>query len=81
MGPRSILDSRSQSRDARAMTQARRLAAIMVIDVVGHSRLMGQGEAGIARAVCPMNGIGQMVVRKLTHAIPTAEPTKCDHEL
>jgi hypothetical protein len=41
MGPRAILDSRSQSRDARAMTQARRLAAIMVIDVVGYSRPMG----------------------------------------
>jgi hypothetical protein len=41
------------------MTQARRLAAIMVIDVVGYSRLMGQDEAGTARAVCPMSGLGQ----------------------
>jgi class 3 adenylate cyclase len=33
------------------MTAARRLAAIMAIDVVGYSRLMGEDEAGTARAV------------------------------
>jgi TolB-like protein/class 3 adenylate cyclase len=33
------------------MTEARRLAAIMAIDVVGYSRLMGEDEAGTARAV------------------------------
>jgi hypothetical protein len=33
------------------MTAARRLAAILAVDVVGYSRLMGEGEAGTARAV------------------------------
>ena len=33
------------------MTAARRLAAIMAVDVVGYSRLMGEDEAGTARAV------------------------------
>ena len=34
------------------MTATRRLAAIMAIDVVGYSRLMGEDEAGTARSVC-----------------------------
>ena len=33
------------------MTATRRLAAIMAADVVGYSRLMGEDEAGTARAV------------------------------
>ena len=33
------------------MTAARRLAAILAADVVGYSRLMGQDEAGTAKAV------------------------------
>ena len=33
------------------MTETRKLAAIMAIDVVGYSRLMGEDEAGTARAV------------------------------
>jgi class 3 adenylate cyclase len=33
------------------MTGARRLAAIMAIDVVGYSRLMGEDEAGTALSV------------------------------
>jgi class 3 adenylate cyclase len=33
------------------MTAARRLAAILAADVVGYSRLMGEGETGTARAV------------------------------
>jgi class 3 adenylate cyclase len=33
------------------MTSARRLAAIVTADVVGYSRLMGEDEAGTARAV------------------------------
>ena len=36
---------------ARAMTATRRLAAIMAVDVVGYSRLMGEDEAGTASAV------------------------------
>ena len=31
------------------MTAARRLAAILAVDVVGYSRLMGEDEAGTAR--------------------------------
>jgi hypothetical protein len=34
------------------MAETRRLAAIMAVDVVGYSRLMGEDEAGPARAVC-----------------------------
>jgi class 3 adenylate cyclase len=33
------------------MTAGRRLAAILAVDVVGYSRLMGEDEAGTARAV------------------------------
>jgi class 3 adenylate cyclase len=33
------------------MTAARRRAAILAVDVVGYSRLMGEDEAGTARAV------------------------------
>jgi class 3 adenylate cyclase len=33
------------------MTAARRLAAILAVDVAGCSRLMGEDEAGTARAV------------------------------
>jgi adenylate cyclase len=33
------------------MTAARRLAAIVATDVVGYSRLMGEDEAGTARAL------------------------------
>ena len=36
---------------SRRMTAARRLAAILAADVVGYSRLMGEDEAGTARAV------------------------------
>ena len=33
------------------MTAPRRLAAILAVDVVGHSLLMGEDEAGAGRAV------------------------------
>ena len=33
------------------MSETRRLAAIMAVDVVGYSRLMGEDEAGTATAV------------------------------
>ena len=33
------------------MTAARRLAAILAADIVGYSRLMGEDEAGTAKAV------------------------------
>jgi adenylate cyclase len=41
----------AQGRGPRAMTVTRRLAAIMAVDVVGYSRLMGEDEAGTVRAV------------------------------
>ncbi len=41
----------AQGRSPRTMTAARRLAAILAADVVGYSRLMGEDEAGTARAV------------------------------
>ena len=41
----------AQGRSPRAMTATRRLAAIMAVDVVGYSRLMGEDEAGTALAV------------------------------
>jgi adenylate cyclase len=44
------------------MAETRKLAAIMAIDVVGYSRLMGEDESGTAGAVrkcpdaaCPVN--------------------------
>jgi len=36
-------------RSARTITAARRLAAILTVDVVGYSRLMGEDEPGTAR--------------------------------
>ena len=36
------------------MTAARRLAAILAADVAGYSRLMGDDEAGTARAAGPI---------------------------
>ena len=41
----------AQGRGPGTMTAARRLAAILAADVVGYSRLMGEDEAGTARAV------------------------------
>ena len=45
---RLVLSSR---RLGCAMAETRKLAAIMAVDVVGYSRLMGEDEAGTARAV------------------------------
>jgi TolB-like protein/class 3 adenylate cyclase len=47
------------------MTAARRLAAIMAIDVVGYSRLMGEDEAGTARAVKEHREAARPVVAEL----------------
>ena len=41
----------AQGRGPRTMTAVRRLAAILAADVVGYSRLMGEDEAGTAKAV------------------------------
>ena len=48
---RALLCRHAQGRSPRAMTAARRLAAILAADVVGYSRLMGEDEAGTAIAV------------------------------
>ena len=45
------------------MTEVRRLAAIMAIDVVGYSRLMGEDEAGTARAVREHREAAQPLVK------------------
>jgi len=47
------------------MTAARRLAAILAVDVVGYSRLMGEDEAGTARAVREHREAAQPVVADL----------------
>ena len=44
------------------MTETRKLAAIMAIDVVGYSRLMGEDEAGTARAVREHREAAQPIV-------------------
>src|ERR1700734_358547 len=44
------------------MTATRRLAAIMAVDVVGYSRLMGEDEAGTARAVREHREAAQPVI-------------------
>ena len=45
------------------MTAARRLAAILAADVVGYSRLMGEDEAGTARAVSERREAARPIVR------------------
>jgi class 3 adenylate cyclase len=44
------------------MTAARRLAAILAADVVGYSRLMGEDEAGTARAVREHREAARLIV-------------------
>src|SRR5579863_8087822 len=46
------------------MTQTRRLAAILAADVVGYSRLMGEDEAGTAKAVREHRDAAALVVRE-----------------
>ena len=55
----------AQGRSARAMTAARRLAAILAADVVGYSRLMGEDEADTARAVREGREAAQPIVTNL----------------
>src|SRR5271167_2563974 len=45
------------------MTVARRLAAIVAADVAGYSRLMGEDEAGTARAVRERREAAAAIVR------------------
>jgi TolB-like protein/class 3 adenylate cyclase len=47
------------------MPQTRKLAAIMAIDVVGYSRLMGEDEAGTARAVSEHRDAARPIVAGL----------------
>ena len=47
------------------MTAARRLAAVLAADVVGYSRLMGEDEAGTAKAVRERRDAAQPIVANL----------------
>src|SRR5271163_4571310 len=47
------------------MAENRRLAAIMAVDVVGYSRLMGEDEAGTARAVREHRDAARPIVANL----------------
>ena len=47
------------------MPEARKLAAILAADVVGYSRLMGEDEAGTARAVREHRGAATPIVADL----------------
>src|SRR5262249_37424788 len=47
----------------RAMTAARRLAAILAADVAGYSRLMGEDEAGTAKIVCERREAATPILR------------------
>ena len=47
------------------MTAARRLAAILAADIVGYSRLMGEDEAGTAKAVRERREAAQPIVANL----------------
>ncbi len=47
------------------MTATRRLAAILAADVVGYSRLMGEDEAGTARAVSGRREAARPIVEGL----------------
>ena len=52
-----ITDGMRKAGVPEAMTAARRLAAILAADVVGYSRLMGEDEAGTAKA-CATPSVG-----------------------
>src|SRR5271168_4157627 len=47
------------------MAETRKLAAIMAVDVVGYSRLMGEDEAGTVRAVCEHRDAARPIVAGL----------------
>ncbi len=51
------------------MTATRRLAAILAVDVVGYSRLMGEDEAGTARAVRERREAARPIVASLSGRI------------
>jgi class 3 adenylate cyclase len=51
------------------MTAARRLAAILAADVVGYSRLMGEDEAGTARAVSEHREVAHPIVASFSGRI------------
>jgi hypothetical protein len=58
------------------MTAARRLAAIMAADVVGYSRLMGEDEAGTARAVHEHREAAASLVRSFGVPGPVGAPSR-----
>src|ERR1700722_5652019 len=52
-----------------AMAETRRLAAIMAVDVVGYSRLMGEDEAGTALSVREHRDAARPIVASLSGRI------------
>jgi len=52
------------------MTAARRLAAILPVDVFGDSRLMGEDEAGTAKAVREHRDAAHPITLNANHACP-----------
>ena len=65
------------------MTAARRLAAILAADVGGYSWLMGQDEAGTAKAATPSVGsFGGQLVKTMGYGVmpefsSVSPPTNC----
>ena len=59
------------------MTAARRLAAILAADVVGYSRLMGQDEAGTAKAVREGHEASTPIVARHDGRIVKTRATAC----
>ena len=59
------------------MSPTRRLAAILAVDVVGYSRLMGEDEAGTARAVSEHREAARPIVAATTGASSRRQATAC----
>ena len=59
------------------MPETRKLAAILVADVVGYSRLMGEDEAGTARAVREHREAARPIVATTAAASSRRPATAC----
>jgi class 3 adenylate cyclase len=57
---------RSSGFDESVVAEARKLAAILAADVVGYSRLMGEDEAGTAKAVREHREAATPIVREFS---------------
>ena len=56
------------------MTAARRLAAILAVDVVGYSRLMGEDEAGRGNPTQPASRVAWLACSYLHDSIAMGRP-------